>query len=67
MAKARRPYSHDFPSTSGKAYTLTGIPPSILIKARARGKREGRSLRHVLLSALTRYAKPSGHIRGLDS
>ena len=59
MAK-RRPYSHTFPSTSGKAYTLTGIRPAVLVKARARGKREGHSLRYVLMAALERYAAGKG-------
>ena len=58
MAKKKRPYSDEFPAT-GKtaAYSLRHIPMPLWRQVRAKAKREGVSLRTLILRLLTDWVK----------
>lgn len=54
----KRPYSTEFPrQANSKNYPLEGIPAGLLRSAKAKAKREGLSLRIVLLRFLMRYVR----------
>lgn len=55
MAKAKREYSRDFSSTRKKRvyFMLDKIPPALWIRVKAKAKREGVSLRALILRWLT--------------
>lgn len=58
----KRGYSREFPTRpAGKApagrYLLDAIPPALWKAARAKAKREGLSIRHVLLSGLQAWTE----------
>ena len=52
----KREYSREFTArTDGKTYSMQGIPADLWRKVRAKSKREGVSLRAMLLRRLTEY------------
>jgi hypothetical protein len=64
MSPKKQPYSIDFPEgRNPKRYLLDGIPAELWRDVRTRCKREGLSLRALLLHLLRRWlATPTTHI-----
>ena len=57
MAK-KKPYSMEFRALRNpRRYLLDGIPPTLWEKARAKARKEHRSMRAVILTLLTAYAE----------
>lgn len=55
----KHPYSRDFtPKGEGKRYLLDDIPEGLWARVRAKAKRQGISLRALILGLLTDWEKP---------
>lgn len=65
MAKAKRGYSREFPTTREKrvSFMLDKIPPALWIRVKAKAKREGVSLRALILGWLREWAVSSSEER----
>ena len=56
-AAAKRGYSRAFTPANGagKQYLVDAIPPGLWRRVKAKAKRDGRSIRHIALTALVAY------------
>jgi hypothetical protein len=61
MAKTKRGYSTAFPGTAGSRYLLDGIPPKLWRQARTQAKKNGLSMRALLLTLLTDWSAQQHH------
>lgn len=58
MKKAKRAYSHEFPFTeTAKRYLLDSIPAGLWRRVQAKAKREGVSVRVIILRFLTSWVE----------
>ncbi len=59
---AKRPYSMQFTARSGpRRYLLSGIPPTLWDRARAKARRDGVSMRALILSLLNAWLERDDH------
>jgi hypothetical protein len=53
---AKRPYSTQYTARSGpRRYLLSGIPPTLWERARAKARAEGRAMRQVILQLVEQW------------